>query len=94
MEILIPLDKWVIICYTDSMMIDDVLQWIGAGFIMVGHILNSVGPDAYPYNIVAFTIGTVFFLIWTFRVSNKPQMVVNLVAMVTCITGLAKAIIG
>jgi hypothetical protein len=74
------------------MMIDDVLQWIGAGFIMAGHVLNSVGPDAYPYNIVAFTIGTVFFLIWTFRVSNKPQMVVNVVAIITCITGLVKAI--
>lgn len=74
--------------------INETLQWIGAFFIIVGHVCNAIGPGAYPYNIIAFTLGTVFFLTWTLRVKNKPQMIVNLVAIVTCLTGLVNAFIG
>ena len=74
-----------------NMKFNDIIQWIGAVFIIIGHICNAIGPDAYPYNIVAFTIGTVMFLTWTIRVLNKPQMAVNIVAIVTCLIGLVNA---
>ena len=70
---------------------NNIIQWIGAVFIIIGHIGNARGPDAYPDNIVAFTLGTVMFLTWTIRVLNKPQMVVNIVAIVTCLIGLVNA---
>ena len=73
------------------MKFNDIIQWIGAVFIIIGHICNAIGPDAYPWNIVAFTLGTVMFLIWTIRVLNKPQMAVNIVAIVTCAIGLVNA---
>ena len=73
------------------MKLNDSLQWVGEVFIIIGHICNSIGPDAYPYNIVAFTLGTIAFMIWTIRVNNRPQLTVNLVAIVTCFIGLAKA---
>jgi len=71
--------------------INEVLQWGGAVFIIAGHGLNAVGPDAHPYNIAAFLVGTILFLAWTVRVANKPQMAVNLVALVLGISGLARA---
>jgi len=71
--------------------LNETLQWIGALFIIAGHSLNAIGPAAYPYNIVTFFIGTIMFLIWTIRVANKPQMVVNLVAVGIGLTGLVKA---
>lgn len=71
--------------------INETLQWAGAVFIIAGHSLNAVGPAAYPYNILAFFAGTVFFLIWTLRVANKPQMLVNLVAMGISTMGLIRA---
>ena len=74
-----------------NMKFNDTIQWIGAVFIIIGHICNAIGPDAYPWNIVAFTLGTVAFLTWTVRVLNKPQMVVNIVALVTCAIGLVNA---
>ena len=74
--------------------INDMLQWAGAVFIIAGHVLNSIGPEAYPWNIVAFFCGTVFFLAWTVRVANRPQMVVNLVALSIGFTGLVKAFHG
>jgi hypothetical protein len=70
---------------------DDILQWVGAVFIIAGHSLNAVGPGAHPLNILAFFIGTVAFLIWTVRVANKPQMVVNIVAFVLGVFGLIKS---
>jgi hypothetical protein len=69
----------------------DILQWSGAVAIIAGHVFNAIGPAVYPWNIVAFTAGTVCFGAWTMLVRNKPQFVVNAVAMLTCVMGLAKA---
>lgn len=74
-----------------NLTINDIIQWIGAVFIIIGHTCNAIGPDAYPYNIVAFTIGTVMFLTWAIRMRNNPQMVVNIVATATCLIGLFNA---
>ena len=72
--------------------INEILQWSGAVFIIAGHSLNAVGPAAYPYNILAFFLGTILFMAWSIRVANKPQLLVNIVALVIGLTGLAKAI--
>lgn len=68
---------------------NEVLQWLGALFIIAGHMLNAAGIDGW--NILAFFFGTVFFLAWTIRVVNKPQMAVNVVAITTCTVGLFRA---
>jgi hypothetical protein len=70
---------------------NEILQWAGAVFIIGGHSLNAVGPAAYPYNILTFFIGTILFLTWTIRVANKPQLLVNIVALLIGFTGLVKA---
>ena len=72
--------------------INEILQWSGAVFIIAGHSLNAVGPEAYPYNILAFFLGTILFMAWSIRVANKPQLLVNIVALVIGLTGLVKAI--
>jgi hypothetical protein len=71
--------------------INEILQWSGAVFIIAGHSLNAVGPAAYPYNILAFFLGTILFMAWSIRVANKPQLMVNIVALGIGVTGLAKA---
>jgi hypothetical protein len=71
--------------------INDILQWTGAVFIIAGHSLNAVGPAAYPYNILAFFLGTILFMAWSIRVANKPQLLVNIVALAIGLTGLVKA---
>ena len=73
------------------MKIDDVLQWCGAAFIIVGHVLNSIGPETYPHNVAAFAAGTVFFLAWSWRAANRPQLLVNVVALSIGVTGLYRA---
>jgi hypothetical protein len=71
--------------------INEILQWTGAVFIIAGHSLNALGPAAYPYNILAFFVGTILFMAWSIRVANKPQLLVNIVALALGITGLVKA---
>ena len=71
--------------------IDNLLQWVGAVAIIAGHVLNAMGPSAYPYNILVFAVGTVAFLAWAVRVANKPQAVVNIVALAIGLVGLYKA---
>jgi hypothetical protein len=71
--------------------INEVLQWTGAVFIIAGHSLNAVGPAAYPYNILAFFLGTILFMVWTIRVANRPQLMVNIVALCIGASGLVKA---
>jgi hypothetical protein len=71
--------------------IDNALQWAGAVAIIAGHVLNSIGPSMYPYNIVVFAVGTVLFLTWAIRVANKPQAVVNVVALAIGLVGLYNA---
>jgi len=68
------------------MRLNDMLQWLGAVFIIAGHVLNAMGADGY--NILAFTLGTVAFMAWAIRVANKPQTLVNVVAMSVCAVGL------
>lgn len=74
--------------------IDDSLQWFGAIFIMVGHLLNTLGVKYHNdvWNITAFAIGTLAFLVWTIRVTNKPQMTVNIVALIFMGAGLIKGL--
>jgi hypothetical protein len=71
--------------------IDEALQWAGAVAIIAMHILNAMGPSAYPWNIVAAFAGTVLFLAWTVRVRNAPQFTVNVIALTIGLVGLYKA---
>ena len=71
--------------------INEILQWTGAVAIIAMHGLNAVGPEAYPYNIIAAAIGTVAFLAWTIRVRNLPQFTVNVIALAIGFVGLYKA---
>jgi hypothetical protein len=73
------------------MWINNCLQWLGAVAIIVMHVLNAMGPGAYPYNIVAAFLGTVLFLAWTIRVRNAPQFTVNVVALAIGFVGLYNA---
>jgi hypothetical protein len=73
-------------------LVDEVLQWVGAVLIVGGHVLNAVGPAVYPYNILVFALGTVAFLIWAYRVGNKPQMAVNVVSIAIGLVGLYNAL--
>jgi hypothetical protein len=66
------------------------IQWFGAFFISLGHVLNTLGSDYHRdfWNIFAFAIGTVAFLLWSLRVENRAQVLVCIISLVAMAIGL------
>ena len=71
--------------------IDNTLQWTGTACLLTMYTLMSFFPHLHPYNIVAGLGGGACYLAWTIRVANKPQMLVNGVAIAIGLAGLFKA---
>ncbi len=71
--------------------INNVLQWAGTFFLLVMYMLMSFAPHLHPWNIAAGLMGGLCYLAWTIRVANKPQMIVNGVAIAIGAAGLYRA---
>jgi hypothetical protein len=70
---------------------NDLLQWAGTVSLLTMYTLMSFRPDLHPWNIVAGVLGGACYLTWTIRVSNRPQMLVNAVAIAIGLAGLFRA---
>ena len=72
-------------------MVNNILQWAGTTALISMYIVMSFFPQMYPWNIVLGCLGGVLYFAWSFRVANKPQMLVNGAGILVCILGLFKA---
>jgi hypothetical protein len=70
--------------------LNEIIQWAGTGFILAMYVIMSYFPQLHPWNIVFGLLGGVCFFVWTVRVKNYPQMVINAVAVTLCLGGLFK----
>ena len=70
--------------------LNEVLQWTGTACLLTMYVLMSFFKELHPWNIVAGLCGGACYLAWTIRVANKPQMIVNGVAIAIGIAGLFK----
>jgi hypothetical protein len=70
---------------------NNILQWSGTTALITMYIIMSFFPRAYPWNIVAGLVGGVLYLGWSYRVANRPQMIVNGAGILVCVLGLLKA---
>ena len=69
---------------------NEIIQWIGTANILAMYVVMSYFPQLHPWNIVFGFLGGVCFFVWTVRVKNYPQMVINAVAITLCLGGLLK----
>jgi hypothetical protein len=69
--------------------IDTVLQWTGTFFILLMYVLMNFFRDL-QIDALAGLLGGLCYFAWTVRVANKPQMLVNVVAITVCAVGLFK----
>ena len=70
---------------------DNLLQWAGTACLLSMYVLMSFFPHLHPWNIVAGLCGGAFYLAWTIRVGNRPQLIVNATAITIGLAGLFKA---
>jgi hypothetical protein len=73
------------------MLINNTLQWVGTVCLLTMYVLMSFFPTLHPWNIVAGVLGGACYLAWTIRVGNRPQLIVNAVAITIGLAGLFKA---
>lgn len=70
--------------------VDNIIQWVGTFFILAMYVLmnffRELGLDP-----VCGLLGGVCYALWAYRAANKPQMLVNVVAITVCVMGLVKA---
>lgn len=69
----------------------EVLQWAGTASVLLMYVLMSFYKDLHPWNLVAGTVGSLFFFTWAVLVSNRQQIVVNLASIVVCVIGIVRA---
>ena len=69
--------------------VNEIIQWTGTFFILAMYVLmnffRELGLDP-----LCGLLGGLCYALWSYRVANKPQMIVNVVAIGVCIAGLAK----
>jgi hypothetical protein len=70
--------------------LNEAIQWLGTSFILAMYVIMSYFPTLHPWNIVFGLLGGCCFLTWTIRVGNRPQMLINAVAILVCVGGLIK----
>jgi hypothetical protein len=71
--------------------LNEALQWAGTACLLIMYALMSFWPELHPWNIVFGVLGGLCYLTWTVRVANKPQMLVNSVAITIGLAGLLRA---
>jgi hypothetical protein len=73
------------------MKLDEVLQWAGTACILAMYVLMNFFRELGLDPLFGLS-GGLCYAAWAYRVANKPQMIVNVVAMTVCTLGLFKMI--
>jgi len=73
---------------------NETIQWIGTAFILTMYVISNFYKDAEYDDLrngVALC-GALCFFVWSYRVANKQQMIINGVAIALCVVGLLKSL--
>jgi hypothetical protein len=71
--------------------VDFLLQWAATILTLLGAVLTSM--DLHPYNIWAFNVGTLLWLVWAVRVRSMSLIAVNAGLMTIYFAGLVKTLL-
>jgi len=74
------------------MKLNEVLQWAGTAFILAMYVVSNFfkGEDDLRNSLAL--LGGLCYATWAYRVANKPQMLVNIVAITLCVLGLFRVL--
>ncbi len=74
------------------MRVTEVLQWAGTACFMVMYTTMSFFKEFHTVQLIAGCLGGTLFLIWSLRVANKQQTIVNVTGVAITLVGLYKAL--
>jgi len=73
--------------------INEILQWTGTLFVLAMYAVMNLAPEQTTLTQLLALVGALAFFTWTVRVGNRPQQLINTVAILLCVLGLAKGLV-
>jgi hypothetical protein len=73
-------------------MLNEILQWAGTACFLTMYTVMSFFKELHTVQLVAGCLGGTLFLVWSFRVANKQQMIVNVAGVAITLVGLYKTL--
>jgi type IV secretory pathway TrbL component len=67
--------------------VNEIIQWVGTFFILAMYVLMNFFRDL-RLDPIAGLLGGLCYALWAYRAANKPQMLINVVAITVCVVGL------
>jgi len=74
------------------MKLNEVLQWAGTACFLVMYTTMSFFKEQHLLQLTAGCLGGALFLVWSLRVANKQQTIVNVTGVTITLVGLYKAL--
>ena len=56
-------------------MINSILKWAATAITLFGAVLTSL--NLFPYNVYAFNVGCIVWIMWGFRIREISIVIVN-----------------
>ena len=72
--------------------LNEVLQWAGTACFLVMYTVMSFFKEFHTVQLIAGCMGGSLFLVWSIRVANKQQTIVNVTGVAITLVGLYKAL--
>jgi hypothetical protein len=72
--------------------LNEVLQWAGTACFMTMYTVMSFFQEMHVVQLTAGCLGGALFLVWSIRVANKQQTIVNVTGVAITLVGLYKAL--
>ena len=72
------------------MNLNNTLQWLGTLSLIAMYVVMSFFPQLHPLNIALGLLGGAFYFVWSCRLENRPQQLVNAAGILVCAAGLIR----
>jgi hypothetical protein len=70
--------------------LNELLQWAGTAFLLGMYVVMNFFHELHPLQVILGLCGGLCYFAWSFRVANKPQILVNFAGIAVCVAGLVK----
>ena len=72
--------------------LNEVLQWAGTACFLTMYTVMSFFKELHTVQLIAGCLGGSLFLLWSLRVANKQQTIVNIAGVAITLVGLYRAL--
>ena len=65
---------------------NNVLKWLATIITLIGAVLTAM--NLYPYNVYAFNVGCILWILWGYRIRENCIILVNSVLLFIYMVGI------